>query len=249
MKRLENKVAVITGGNSGIGLATAREFLNEGAQVVLTGRDKSTLDQAASELGSQALTVVSDAGKLDDIQRLATLVKEKFGRVDVLFLNAGIAKFAPIEMIDEATYQDTFDINVKGVFFTVKALLPLMKEGSSVIINASINANIGMANSSIYAASKAAALSFARTLSGELVSRKIRVNAISPGPVNTPIYGRLGLSPEQLEQMAGSIQGQVPLGRFGTPEEIAKVALFFASDDSSFILGAELVVDGGMSTI
>jgi len=249
MKRLENKVAVITGGNSGIGLATAREFLNEGAQVVLTGRDKSTLDQAASELGSQALTVVSDAGKLDDIQRLATLVKEKFGRVDVLFLNAGIAKFAPIEMIDEATYEDTFDVNVKGVFFTVKALLPLMKEGSSVIINASINANIGMANSSIYAASKAAALSFARTLSGELVSRKIRVNAISPGPVNTPIYGRLGLPPEQLEQMAGSIQGQVPLGRFGTPEEIAKVALFFASDDSSFILGAELVVDGGMSTI
>jgi len=249
MKRLENKVAVITGGNSGIGLATAREFLNEGAQVVLTGRDKSTLDQAASELGSQALTVVSDAGKLDDIQRLGTLVKEKFGRVDVLFLNAGIAKFAPIEMIDEATYEDTFDVNVKGVFFTVKALLPLMKEGSSVIINASINANIGMANSSIYAASKAAALSFARTLSGELVSRKIRVNAISPGPVNTPIYGRLGLPPEQLEQMAGSIQGQVPLGRFGTPEEIAKVALFFASDDSSFILGAELVVDGGMSTI
>ncbi len=249
MKRLENKVAVITGGNSGIGLATAREFLNEGAQVVLTGRDKSTLDQAASELGSQALTVVSDAGKLDDIQRLGTLVKEKFGRVDVLFLNAGIAKFAPIEMIDEATYEDTFDVNVKGVFFTVKALLPLMKEGSSVIINASINASIGMANSSIYAASKAAALSFARTLSGELVSRKIRVNAISPGPVNTPIYGRLGLPPEQLEQMAGSIQGQVPLGRFGTPEEIAKVALFFASDDSSFILGAELVVDGGMSTI
>jgi len=249
MKRLENKVAVITGGNSGIGLATAREFLNEGAQVVLTGRDKATLDQAANELGSQALTLVSDAGKLEDIQKLAAFVKEKFGRVDVLFLNAGIAKFAPIEMIDEAIYEDTFDVNVKGVFFTVKALLPLMKEGSSVIINASINANIGMANSSIYAASKAAALSFARTLSGELVSRKIRVNAISPGPVSTSILSRLGLPSDQLEQMTGFLQGQVPLGRFGTPEELAKVALFFASDDSSFILGAELVVDGGMSTI
>ncbi len=167
----------------------------------------------------------------------------------MLFLNAGIAKLAPIEQTDEAMYDETFNINVKGLYFTVKHLLPLMGEGTSIIINASINANIGMPNSSVYAASKAAVISLARTLSGELVNRGIRVNALSPGPINTPIFSKMGMSPEQLEATATSIQQQVPMGRFGRPEEIAKAALFLASDDSSFVIGAELVADGGMSTL
>ncbi len=249
MKKLANKVALITGGSSGIGLATAKVFAEEGAEVIITGRNQESLDKAVGELDHQVTGIVSDTAQLADIEKLAAQLQSQGKTIDVLFLNAGIAKLAPIEQTDEALYDETFNINVKGLYFTIKHLLPLMGEGTSIVINASINAYIGMPNSSVYAASKAAVISMARTLSGELVSRGIRVNAVSPGPINTPIFGKMGMSPEQLEATATSIQQQVPMGRFGRPEEIAKAALFLASDDSSFVIGAELVADGGMSTL
>ena len=249
MKKLANKVALITGGSSGIGLATAKVFAEEGAEVIITGRNQESLDKAVGELEHRVIGIISDTAQLADIEKLAAELRSQGKQVDVLFLNAGIAKLAPIEQTDEAFYDETFNINVKGLYFTIKHLLPLMGEGTSIVINASINAYIGMPNSSVYAASKAAVISLARTLSGELVSRGIRVNAISPGPINTPIFGKMGMSPEQLEATATGIQQQVPMGRFGHPEEIAKAALFLASDDSSFVIGAELVADGGMSTL
>ena len=249
MNKLANKVALITGGSSGIGLATAKAFAEEGAEVIITGRNQASLDKAVGELEHRVTGIVSDTAQLTDIEQLAADLQSQGKRIDVLFLNAGIAKLVPIEQTDEALYDETFDINVKGLYFTVKHLLPLMGEGTSIIINASINAYIGMPNSSVYAASKAAVISLARTLSGELVDRGIRVNALSPGPINTPIFSKMGMSDEQLQQTATSIQQQVPMGRFGRPEEIAKAALFLASDDSSFVIGAELVADGGMSTL
>ena len=249
MGKLENKVAVITGGNSGIGFTTAQTFAEEGAEVIITGRNQESLDQAVAELGGRVTAIKSDVAQLPDIEKLAAELKSRGKHVDVLFLNAGIAKLAPIEQTDETLYDETFDINVKGLYFTIKHLLPLMGEGTSIVINASINAYIGMPNSSVYAASKAAVISLARTLSGELVDRGIRVNAISPGPINTPIFGKMGMSAEQLEATATGIQQQIPMGRFGRPEEIAKAALFLASEDSSFVIGAELVADGGMSTL
>ncbi len=249
MKKLVNKVALITGGSSGIGLATAKVFAEEGAEVIITGRNQESLDKAIGELDHQVIGIISDTAQLADIEKLAAELQSQGKHIDVLFLNAGVAKLAPIEQTDEALYDETFNINVKGLYFTIKHLLRLMGEGTSIIINASINANIGMPNSSVYAASKAAVISMARTLSGELVGRGIRVNAVSPGPINTPIFGKMGMSEEQLQQTATSIQQQVPMGRFGRPEEIAKAALFLASDDSSFIIGAELVADGGMSTL
>ena len=249
MKKLSNKVALITGGSSGIGLATAKVFAEEGAEVIITGRNQESLDKAVGELEHRVTSMVSDTAQLADIEKLAAELRSQGKQIDVLFLNAGIAKLAPIEQTDEALYDETFNINVKGLYFTIKHLLPLMGDGTSIVINASINAYIGMPNSSVYAASKAAVISMARTLSGELVSRGIRVNAISPGPINTPIFGKMGMSPEQLEATATGIQQQVPMGRFGRPEEIAKAALFLASDDSSFMIGAELVADGGMSTL
>ena len=249
MKKLANKVALITGGSSGIGLATAKVFAEEGAEVIITGRNQKSLDKAVGELEHRVTGMVSDTAQLADIEKLAAELQSQGKQINVLFLNAGIAKLVPIEQTDEALYDETFNINVKGLYFTVKHLLPLMGEGTSIVINASINAYIGMPNSSVYAASKAAVISMARTLSGELVGRGIRVNALSPGPINTPIFGKMGMSPEQLEATATSIQQQVPMGRFGRPEEIAKAALFLASDDSSFMIGAELVADGGMSTL
>ena len=249
MNKLANKVALITGGSSGIGLATAKAFAEEGAEVIITGRNQASLDKAVGELEHRVTGIVSDTAQLTDIEQLAADLQSQGKRIDVLFLNAGIAKLVPIEQTDEALYDETFDINVKGLYFTVKHLLPLMGEGTSIIINASINAYIGMPNSSVYAASKAAVISLARTLSGELVDRGIRVNALSPGPINTPIFSKMGMSEEQLQQTAASIQQQVPMGRFGRPEEIAQAALFLASDDSSFVIGAELVADGGMSTL
>ena len=245
MGKLENKVAVVTGGNSGIGFTTAQTFAEEGAEVVITGRNQESLDKAVAELGGRVTAIKSDASQLGDIKKLASELTSRGKKVDVLFLNAGIAKLAPISQTDEAFYDETFDINVKGLYFTIKHLLPLMGEGTSIVINA----YIGMPNSSVYAASKAAVISMARTLSGELVGKGIRINALSPGPINTPIFGKMGMSAEQLEATAAGIQQQVPMGRFGTPKEIAQAALFLASDDSSFVIGAELVADGGMSTL
>jgi len=249
MKRLNGKVAVITGGNSGIGLATAKDFIAEGASVIITGRNKEAVNTAVNELGNDAYGIVSDTGDITQLNALRAKVFELFPKIDILFINAGIGKFAPIEQVDEDHFDEQFSINVKGAYFTIQQLLPLINDGGSIILNTSISAHIGMANSSVYSATKAALITFARTLSSELLSRRIRVNAISPGPINTPIFGKTGMPADQLEQLAQGIQSQVPLGRFGNPEEIAKVATFFASDDSSFVLGAELIADGGMATL
>ncbi|MFT3824316.1 MAG: SDR family oxidoreductase [Chitinophagaceae bacterium] len=246
MNRLLNKTAVITGGNSGIGLATAKQFIEEGARVIITGRNQQSLNRALEELGSNAHGIVSDAANLASINRLREQVAAIFPSIDILFVNAGVAKFSPIESVTEEHFDEQFSVNVKGTYFTIQQLLPILNNGSSIILNTSVNAHIGMPNASIYSASKAAAISFARTLSAELLPRKIRVNAISPGPVTTPLYNKLGLSQENLEATAQSVKGLVPLGRFAAPEEIARIAVFFASDDSSFVLGAELLADGGL---
>lgn len=251
MNRLENKIALVTGGNSGIGLATAQEFIAQGARVIITGRNEQANLDALTRLGDKASALVSDASKMEDIVKLAQQVKSLVGHIDILFANAGIAKFAPLEAIDEVLYDETFDINVKGVFFTVQKLLPLINDGGAIIMNSSIAASIGMLNSNIYAASKAAVRSFAKTISHELLSRNIRVNTISPGPINTPIYSpsKMGMTTGQVQQLAEGILQNTPMKRFGTPEEIAKVALFLASADSSFIVGEEIIVDGGMITL
>jgi NAD(P)-dependent dehydrogenase (short-subunit alcohol dehydrogenase family) len=249
MNRLLNKTAVITGGNSGIGLATAKEFIAEGARVIITGRNQSALDKALKELGPDASGIISDSSDLKAIRSLGEQVSAVFPAIDILFINAGIAKFAPIEAVDEAHFDEQFNVNVKGAYFTIQQLLPSIKEGGSIILNTSVNAHIGMPNASIYSATKAAQLTLIRTLSAEFLSRKIRVNAISPGPITTPLYNKLGIPADQLEQTAAGIKNLVPIGRFGTPDEIAKIAVFFASDDSSFVLGAELIAAGGLATL
>jgi NAD(P)-dependent dehydrogenase (short-subunit alcohol dehydrogenase family) len=249
MGKLEGKVAVITGGNSGIGLATAKEFKEQGARVVITGRDQQTLDEAKRQIGGDVLALRSDTSSLTEIDKLFAAVKEKFGKIDVLFVNAGIGKFVPVEDVTEELFDSIMDVNFKGAYFTIQRALPLLSDDASIVLNASINAYIGMPNSSVYAASKAALITLARTLSAELVGRGIRVNAISPGPITTPIFNRLGLPPEALEETARNIKEQVPMKRFGRPEEIAKTALFLASSDSSFLLGTEIVADGGMSLL
>jgi NAD(P)-dependent dehydrogenase (short-subunit alcohol dehydrogenase family) len=248
--KLKGKVAVITGGNSGIGLATAKEFVEQGAHVVISGRDRKTLDEAVREIGNGVLAVRADVSKLADIDELVSAVATNFGRIDVLFVNAGVGKFAPLEQMTEELYDSIIDINLKGAFFTVQKALPLLADGASIVLNTSIAAHIGRPiGTSVYSASKAALLSLARTLSAELVGRNIRVNAISPGPVTTPILGRTGLPPEALEQLRGQIEAGIPMKRFGRPEEIAKAALFLASSDSSFLLGSEIVADGGFSRL
>jgi NAD(P)-dependent dehydrogenase (short-subunit alcohol dehydrogenase family) len=245
MGKLEGKVAVVTGGNSGIGLATAKEFRREGARVVITGRDARTLGEAAREIGGDVLALRSDSSSLKDIDELFAAVKERFGRVDVLFVNAGVGKFAPLEETDEELFDQIMDINFKGAYFTIKRALPLLGDGASVILNTSVVAHIGLPNSSVYSASKAALLSLVRTLSADLIGRGIRVNAVSPGPIATPIFGKMGLPPEAIDETTKSLSEQVPLKRMGRPEEIAKAVLFLASSDSSFLVGTEIVADGG----
>lgn len=248
-QKLHNKIAVITGGTSGIGLATAKRYVEEGATVVITGRNKETLDKAIEELGANVHGIQSDVSKLDDLDRLYSEVKEKLGHIDILFANAGVAEIASIEDSDEAFYDRQFDINVKGLFFTVQKALPLLKDGSSIILNASIVATKGFESFSVYSATKAAVRSFARSWATDLAARKIRVNAISPGPIETPIYGKFGLPQEQIEQMGASFVAQVPLARFGQASEIADAALFLASNDSSYINGVDLAVDGGIAQV
>jgi len=249
MGKLEGKVAVITGGNSGIGLATAKEFNEEGAQVIITGRDQETLDAASREIGGNVVALRSDTSSLTEIDRLFAAIKEKSGHIDVLFVNAGIGRFAPVDKVTEEFFDSIMDTNFKGAYFTIQKALPLLSDNASIILNTSVSANIGMPNTSVYAASKAALMTLARTLSSELVGRGIRVNAISPGPVTTPILGRMGLPPEIIAETAKNMEAQVPMKRFGRPEEIAKTVLFLASDDSSFLLGTEIVADGGMSQL
>ena len=249
MNRLINKRALITGGTSGIGLETARQFLAEGARVAVTGSSEASIAAARQEFGDRVLILRSDAGVVAEQPALAKAILEAFGGLDTVFINAGIAQLKPVEQWDEAAFDRTFAINLKGPYFLLQALLPLLANPSSVVLNTSVNAHIGMPTSSVYAASKAGLISLARTLSGELIARGIRVNAVSPGPVTTPLYGKLGLSTEDLDKTAASIRALVPAGRFGTTTEIAKAVVFLASDESAFTVGSELLIDGGMSGI
>ena len=248
-QKFAGKVALVTGGNSGIGLATALAFAKEGARVVLTGRDQATLDKAAAQLGKNVIAMRSNAGNVADGIKLAGLLQQEGVMLDAVFINAGVAKLAPFEAVGEEMWDATFNTNLKGPYFLIKALLPLLNPGAAIVLNGSINAHIGMPNTSVYAASKAALISLAKTLSSELLSKGIRVNVVSPGPVSTPILGRLGLPAEQLTEVAASIQAQIPLKRFGTPEEIASAVLYLASAESAYIVGTELVADGGMSQL
>src|SRR5271167_3961230 len=231
MKRLEGKVAVVTGGNSGIGLATAKRFLEEGAKVAISGRNQETLDEAVKSLGREILAVKADTAKQQDIEKLLSEVARKFGRIDVLFVNAGVAKFAPLTETSEALFDEQFDINIKGAYFTIQKSLPHLNDGASIILNTSVAGSTGQPNTGAYSATKAALRSFARTTAAELASRNIRVNAVAPGPIVTPIFGRTGLPKEAVDEFAKQIISQVPLGRFGQPEEVAGVVAFLASKD------------------
>ena len=246
MSKLNNKVAVVTGGSTGIGLASARRFIEDGAQVFITGRNPETLDAAVAELGDRATGVRGDVANLDDLDRLFAQVREHFGRVDILFANAGIAPFVPFDAVTEEHFDTLFNINVRGLFFTVQKALPLLSEGASVILNASVVAQIGIPNTSVYSATKAAVRSLARTLAAELGPRGIRVNVVSPGLIETPLVGKLGLNQDEIEAFAAQVVQKTPLGRTGKPKEIAAAVAFLASDDASYFTGAELVADGGM---
>ena len=249
MNRLEGKVAVVTGGNSGIGLASAKRLHEEGARVVSTGRDPKTLDSAVSAIGAGTVALQSDASKLEDIERLFALVESKVGKIDVLFANAGIAKFAPYSASQAALFDELFATNVKGVYFTLQKAISHLNDGASVILNTSVAASKGTENMGIYAATKAAVRSFARTAATELKDRNIRVNAVAPGPIATPIFGRIGLTEEQIDGFKAGISSRVPLGRIGRAEEVASAVAFLASDDASYITGVELNVDGGMANL
>lgn len=250
MGKLNNKVAVITGGSTGIGLATAKVFLAEGAKVVITGRTQETLDAAAAEINNNnLLAVTSDTSKLDQIDALVEQVSSAFGKVDILFANAGIAWFAPIDQVDEAFFDAHFNTNVKGLFFTVQKFLKIFNDNGSVVLNASAVVHKGFENGSVYSATKGAVRNLARTISTDLAPRGIRVNVVSPGPIETPIYGKMGMTEEQLQGMAEGFAQMVPMKRFGASDEVAKAVLFLASDDSSYVLGEEILVDGGIATI
>ncbi|MDX1817977.1 MAG: SDR family oxidoreductase [Marinobacter sp.] len=249
MNRFEGKSVLITGGTSGIGLAAAQAFVAEGAKVIVTGRSETTLEQAREALGQNAWALRSDAGDLNTAKALAATLSEQNIRLDAVFLNAGVVQLMPFSDVTESIWDQMFNTNIKGAFFTLQALMPLLNEGASIVLNGSINAHIGMPNSSVYAASKAALISLAKTLSAELIPIGARVNVVSPGPVATPIYGKLGLEAEQLEAVAAQIQGQIPLGRFATPEEIASTVLHLAASESAFIVGTEIIADGGMGQL
>jgi NAD(P)-dependent dehydrogenase (short-subunit alcohol dehydrogenase family) len=249
MSRLAAKRALITGGTTGIGLETARQFLREGARVAITGTNPKTIEAARGELGDSVLIISSDASDVRAQKTLAAEIQQAFGGLDVLFINAGIAELRPVEKWDEAGFDRSFALNVKGPYFLVQALLPVFANPASIVINGSVNAHIGMQNTTVYAATKAALISLIRTLSGELISRGIRVNAVSPGPITTPLYAKLGLSEADLKSVAASIQGMVPAGRFGTVAEVARAVVYLASDESAYAVGSEIQLDGGMGTL
>jgi NAD(P)-dependent dehydrogenase (short-subunit alcohol dehydrogenase family) len=247
--KLNGKVALVTGGNSGIGLATAKRFVGEGAYVFITGRRQKELDATVKEIGKNVAAVQGDVSNLADLDRLFAQIKKEKGKIDIVFANAGVAKYAPLGKITEELYHSIFDINVKGLLFTVQKALPLLRDGGSIILNASIVASKGLASNSVYSATKAAVRSFARTWTTDLKDRRIRVNAVSPGPIDTPGLRELLASSEVGKQRKEMISTGVPLGRLGTPHEIAKAVVFLASDDASYITGIELFVDGGFAQV
>lgn len=249
MGRLEGKVAVITGGNSGIGLATAKRLQYEGARVVIAGRSKKTLDEAVTAIGNGVVAIQADVASLADLDKLYKEVAEKLGKIDVLFVNAGVAKFAPLAETSESTFDEQFDINIKGAFFTIQKAVPLLNDGASIILNTSVADIKGNEGTSAYSATKAALRSIARTAAAELVGRGIRVNAVAPGPIVTPIFGRTGLPKEAVDEFARQIIEKVPMKRFGQPEEVAATVAFLASEDASYITGVEINVDGGAGQI
>jgi NAD(P)-dependent dehydrogenase (short-subunit alcohol dehydrogenase family) len=249
MDKLEGKIALITGGNSGIGLATAKRFVNEGAYVFITGRREPELAAAIKEIGRNVTGVQGDVSNLADLDRLFEQIKREKGKLDIVFANAGVARFAPFGTITEEFFDSIFDINVKGVLFTVQKALPLLPDGASIILNASIVGSKGFSANSVYSATKAALRSFARTWTTDLKDRRIRVNAVSPGSTDTPGLSGLLASSEVGQQRLKMISNSVPLGRLGTPDEIAKAVVFLASDDSSYVTGIELFVDGGIAQV
>jgi len=247
MGKLDGKIALVTGGTTGIGFATARLFRDEGARVIATGRNADRVAQARKELGKGVDVVIADAARKEDTDALFVRLARDHGRLDVLFLNAGVARFAPLESMSEELFDENLNVKYKGAFFTLQRAIPLLSRGSSVILNTTIGVHMGMAVTSAYSGSKAALLTLARIASTELAERGIRVNAISPGPVETPILGKLGLPPETLKGFGEKVHARTLGKRFGAPEEIAKTALFLASPDSSFLVGVEIVADGGMT--
>ncbi|PYT36597.1 MAG: short-chain dehydrogenase [Acidobacteria bacterium] len=245
-QRFKDKVAVVTGGNSGIGLAAAKAFVREGAKVAITGRSDTTLKAAQKELGPDVLVIKADMSRVPEIAAAMARIKDRFGRIDALFVNAGIGRFVPFEEVTEEFYDETMATNLRGAFFTIQKAVPLLSRGAAVVLNASINAHMGMPGSSVYGASKAAVVNLAKTVSADLLQRGVRVNVVSPGPVTTPILDRMGLPEEQTRQIKERITEQVPLKRFGHPDEIAAAVLYLSSSESAFVVGTELVVDGGM---
>ncbi|AIM21423.1 SDR family oxidoreductase [Serratia marcescens] len=249
MSRLQGKYALITGGTSGIGLETARQFIAEGATVAITGRSQRALDAAGQALAGNALLLLSNAGDIPQQRALAQQLEQRWPRLDVLYVNAGDVTHRPLQEWDEQSYQRLMDINLKGPFFLIQALLPLLANPSSVILCGSVSAHIGLPQSSAYAASKAGLLSLARTLSGELHVRGIRVNGLSPGPTETPALGKLGLAEADERALRDDIRALVPIGRMGSALELAKAAVFLAADESAFMVGAELQMDGGVGNL
>jgi NAD(P)-dependent dehydrogenase (short-subunit alcohol dehydrogenase family) len=247
MKRFDGKVAVVTGGNSGIGLATAKAFAREGASVVITGRDEASLKNAEREIGGGTLVLRADVSQVAELDAAMGKIGERFKQIDALFVNAGIAKLVPFDQVTEAFFDETVAINLKGVFFTVHKALPLLLPGSAVVLNASINAHKGMPRTTVYGATKAAVVNLAKTMSADLASRGIRVNAISPGPVESALLGRGRMSEAELKETKDWIQSQVLIKRFAKPDEIAEAVLYLCSGASSFVVGSELVIDGGMT--
>ena len=245
MDQLQNKTAVITGGNSGIGYATAADFLAKGAKVLITGRKPEAVQQAVAALGGEVDSFIADQGKINDSQKLAEYVRDRYGKIDILFVNAGVGTFANVTDVTEEAFDYIMDINLKGAFFTVQHLLPLINDGGTIILLSSVNAHSGMPGASVYSASKAGLNSLGRTLSRELSGRKIRVNIVNPGPVDTPILEKAGVPKEAINPE--HIASRLPVGRIGQPEEIARLVSFLASDEASFITGAEYNVDGGLS--
>ncbi len=250
MKRLENKVALITGGSSGIGLATAKRFIHEGAKVVITGRNEDALNQAIQILGdNNAIAIASDSGDLNHHDALFSTIEKQYGKLDIVFANAGIILLSDFPGSTERDFDRQFNINVKGTFFTIQKALPLMSKGGSIILTSSVAHHKGLDGHNIYAATKAALRSFARSWTTDLKDRGIRVNCLSPGPIATPIISKMGVSEAERELFDMQVASRIPAGRFGLPEEVAAAALFLASDESSFISGIDLSVDGGMGQI